>query len=105
LKHPYFKDLRDQDLALSTAGPQGFGNSISKNNLIENVSQYSGRNSENVSDHGSSITGFNNSISGAEKITKGKVNFPNGSELANGSFYNKSVQKNLKPIANSSSPV
>jgi serine/threonine protein kinase len=38
LKHAYFKELREQDIAQFTAGPQGFGRSISRSNLAENTS-------------------------------------------------------------------
>ncbi len=39
LKHPFFKDVRDQELALMTVGgPKGFGRSISRSNLNENTS-------------------------------------------------------------------
>ena len=50
IKHSYFKDLREQDVAQFTAGPQGFGRTNSKSNLAENTSQYSRRNSDNVSE-------------------------------------------------------
>lgn len=68
IKHPYFKDLREADMAQFTAGPQGFGRSISRSNLADNMSQYSRRNSDNASDQGSSVgvppVNLNNSISG-----------------------------------------
>jgi hypothetical protein len=76
------------------------------------MSQYSRRNSDNVSEQGSSIgnqpVNLNNSISGVPavgadgKMTKGKVSFPTGHELASGSFYNKSLNKNQK--SNNMSP-
>ena len=68
LKHPYFKELREQDIAQFTAGPQGFGRSISRSNLAENTSQYSRRNSDNASEQGSSIgnipVNLNSSVTG-----------------------------------------
>eukprot|EP00347_Sterkiella_histriomuscorum_P019754 403340417 len=54
LKHPYFKELRDADqhqMSQITAGPQGFTKSVSSN-LQDNLSQYSRRNSDNVSEAG-----------------------------------------------------
>jgi len=52
LKLPFFKDLREQDMGQFTAGPSGFTRSISKSNLnlVDNLSQYSRRNSDNASD-------------------------------------------------------
>lgn len=39
LKHPYFKELRDQDMAqFTTAGPERFGKSLSRSNLQESTS-------------------------------------------------------------------
>ena len=38
LKHPFFKELRDQDMAQFTAGPAGFARSLSRSNLVENTS-------------------------------------------------------------------
>jgi serine/threonine protein kinase len=64
LKHPYFKELREQDMAQFTAGPQGFTRSLSKSNLQESTSivgqynnqegqqQPSRRNSDNASEQG-----------------------------------------------------
>jgi renal tumor antigen len=53
IKHPYFKELKEaeqQPVALQfTAGPQGFGRSISSN-LAENLSMYSRKHSDNASD-------------------------------------------------------
>lgn len=60
LKHPYFKDLRDLDNAQLTAiGPQGFGRSISRSNLVENTSQYSRRGSDNASEQGTNSIAHN----------------------------------------------
>jgi len=80
LKHAYFKDLRDQDLVLLTAGPQGFGHSVSKNNFEKSVSQNSLHQSDNVSEQGGSKNAFYNSISGSDKVYKGKISFPTGTE-------------------------
>lgn len=103
---PYFKDLRDQEMAQFTAGPQGFGRSISRSNLADNNSQYSRRNSDNASDQGSSVahppgTNLNNSVQGGVpavgpdgKLQKGKINLgSDNNSQANGSFYNKSLQR------------
>jgi len=82
LRHNVFKELREYEMAQFTAGPSGFARSISRSNLAENLSQYSRRNSDNVSDPGgsssnigvthnsttigpSSNVNMNNSISGA----------------------------------------
>ncbi len=107
LKHPCFKELRDQDMAQFTAGPAGFARSLSRSNLVENTSQYSRRNSDNTSEQGNSIgavpTNLNHSINGGvptignEVLKQGKVQFANGqSQQAGGSFYNKSLTKNLQ---------
>lgn len=56
LRHSYFKELRDYEMAQFTAGPSGFARSISRSNLVENLSQYSRRNSDNASDPGGSTT-------------------------------------------------
>lgn len=88
LKHPYFKDLRDQDMAQFTTGPNGFARSLSRSNLVENTSQYSRRNSDNTSEQGNSIgnvpANLNHSVNGgvpalgAEGLKSGKVQFANG---------------------------
>jgi|TARA_B110001450_G_scaffold198732_1_gene187434 serine/threonine protein kinase len=52
LKHNYFKEFREldqQQISQFTAGPQGFTKSVSSN-LVDNLSQYSRRNSDNASD-------------------------------------------------------
>ena len=38
LRHNFFKELRDYEMAQFTAGPSGFARSISRSNLAENLS-------------------------------------------------------------------
>lgn len=83
LKHPYFKELREQDMAGFTVGPKDFPRSLSRSNLVENTSQYSRRNSDNASEQGNSIgnvpTSLNHSVNsgvpvlGPDGLKHGKV--------------------------------
>jgi len=62
LKHPYFKELREQEqhqASMITTGPTGFTRSTSSN-APDNLSNYSRRNSDNVSEAGSGDTSFQN---------------------------------------------
>lgn len=82
LKHAFFKELRDQDqqahhhMSQITAGPQGFTKSVSSSNhmlqaaaAVDNLSQYSRRNSDNVSE-----TGGDQSFHSKSFNKKGKKN-------------------------------
>jgi serine/threonine protein kinase len=82
LKHQFFKELREQDqqahhhMSQITAGPQGFTKSVSSSNhmlqaatAVDNLSQYSRRNSDNVSE-----TGGDQSFHSKSFNKKGKKN-------------------------------
>ena len=96
LRHNFFKDLRDYEMAQFTAGPSGFARSISRSNLAENLSQYSRRNSDNASDPGGSSTKIGASHNNSTMGPASKVNMNNSisgvgnsGSFGQNSFYNK----------------
>lgn len=79
-------------MAQFTAGPSGFARSISRSNLAENLSQYSRRNSDNVSDPGGSSTNIannhNNSTMGAN-MNNSTSGVGNSNNFGQNSFYGR----------------
>ena len=83
-------------MAQFTAGPSGFARSISRSNLAENLSQYSRRNSDNVSDPGGSSTNIgaatnthNNSTMAPANMNNSTSGVGNSSNFGQNSFYGR----------------
>ena len=79
-------------MAQFTAGPSGFARSISRSNLAENLSQYSRRNSDNVSDPGGSSTQIANNSNHHNSTINPKMNNSTsgvGTNFAQNSFYGR----------------
>lgn len=93
LKHQYFKDLKELD-------DNRRGGVVSKGVAMENLSQYSRRNSDNASDGGDSVNSksFNNrSKKKLDKFMKGshQINFPPIKNIKDG--HKKKKKKNPHP--------